>query len=90
MRWSRRTGSATRGDVGADGTRSVDDQVGVLVPHVKRGGTSYPRKGAGWALEINPFDPTGFKQGVIQARMILTADAGVMRASAFIKSTTIT
>ena len=53
MRWSRRTGSATRGDVGADGTRSVDDQVGVLVPHVKRGGTSYPRKGAGWALEIS-------------------------------------
>jgi len=44
----------------------------------------------GLTLEINPFDPTGFKQGVIQARMILTADAAVIRPAAFIKSTSIT
>ena len=44
----------------------------------------------GLILEINPFDPAGFKQGVIQARMILTADAAVLRPDAFIKSTLIT
>jgi len=44
----------------------------------------------GLMLEINPFDPTGFKAGVIQGRMILTADVGVIRPSAFVKSTSIT
>jgi len=44
----------------------------------------------GLIVEINPHDPAGFKAGIIQARMILTADAGVIRPSAFIKSTSIT
>jgi hypothetical protein len=44
----------------------------------------------GVVLEINPYDPAGFKAGIIQARMILTADMGVMYPSAFVKSTSIT
>ena len=44
----------------------------------------------GLILEINPFDPAGFKAGIIQARMIVTVDAAVLRPSAFIKSTAIT
>lgn len=44
----------------------------------------------GITLEINPYDPAGFKAGIIQARMILTADMAMLRPSAFIKSTSIT
>jgi len=44
----------------------------------------------GLTLEINPYDPAGFKAGIVQARMILSVDVGVIRPSAFIKSTSIT
>jgi HK97 family phage major capsid protein len=44
----------------------------------------------GFILEINPYEPTKFKQGIIEARMIISVDMGVIRPTAFVKSTSIT
>ena len=46
--------------------------------------------GAGFVLEINPYDPTHFKTGVIQGRIIVSADVAVLHAAAFCKSESIT
>jgi HK97 family phage major capsid protein len=43
-----------------------------------------------FTLEINPFDPTHFKTGVIQGRIILSCDVAVLHASGFCKAETIT
>jgi len=46
--------------------------------------------GEAFVLEINPFDPTHFKTGVIQARIILPCDVAVLHAASFVKSESIT
>jgi hypothetical protein len=46
--------------------------------------------GPGVTLEINPNEETKFKQGIIEARVVLDADMGVIRPSAFVKSESIT
>jgi HK97 family phage major capsid protein len=46
--------------------------------------------GQGFTLEINPYDPTGFKQGIIQARILVACDLAVRHPSAFIAATSIT
>lgn len=46
--------------------------------------------GEGFVLEINPYDPTHFKTGVIQGRIIVSADVAVLHAAAFCKSESIT
>ncbi len=44
----------------------------------------------GITVELNPFEATNFRSGMIQARMVLSVDMGVIRPSAFVKSTSIT
>lgn len=46
--------------------------------------------GPGVTLEINPYEQTKFEQGIIEARIVLDADMGVIRPSAFVKSEAIT
>ncbi len=46
--------------------------------------------GEGFVLEINPYDPANFKTGVIQARIILSADVAVLHPTAFVVATSIT
>jgi HK97 family phage major capsid protein len=46
--------------------------------------------GNGFVLEINPYDPAGFKAGTIQARLLVSCDVGVLHPSAFIQATSIT
>ena len=46
--------------------------------------------GSGLFLELNPFDTTGFKQGLIQARVIVSCDVAVLHPSAFIVASSIT
>jgi hypothetical protein len=46
--------------------------------------------GEGFVLEVNPFDPTGFKTGTIQARMLVTCDVAVLHPSAFVVASSIT
>ena len=46
--------------------------------------------GAGFILEINPYDPTHFKTGVIQARVIVSADVAIPHPSAFVVASPIT
>jgi hypothetical protein len=46
--------------------------------------------GAGLFLEINPNDPTGFKSGIIQARVLVSCDVAVLHPSAFIVASSIT
>jgi hypothetical protein len=47
--------------------------------------------GAGLELTINPFDPSGFKAGIVQARVLLSLDVGIAAdPAAFVKSTSIT
>jgi HK97 family phage major capsid protein len=43
--------------------------------------------GQGLTLEINPFDQTGFKSGMIQARVIVACDVAVLHPSAFVSAT---
>jgi len=45
--------------------------------------------GAGFTLEINPFEPSNFKSGVIQARIILSCDVAVRQAAAFVWATSV-
>jgi HK97 family phage major capsid protein len=44
----------------------------------------------GITLEINPYEQTNFRAGILQARMVLSVDMAVIRPSAFVKSTSIT
>ena len=44
----------------------------------------------GVTLEVNPYEQSKFKQGIIEARVVLDADMGVIRPSAFVKSESIT
>ncbi|MDC8451061.1 MAG: phage major capsid protein [Nitrospira sp.] len=46
--------------------------------------------GQGFLLEVNPFDPAGFKAGVIQARMLISCDVAVLHPSAFVVASSIT
>ena len=46
--------------------------------------------GAGFTVEVNPFDVTGFKTGVIQARILLSCDVVIRHPAAFCKAGTIT
>jgi HK97 family phage major capsid protein len=46
--------------------------------------------GEAFVLEINPYDPAGFKKGTIAARIILSCDVAVLHASGFVKAGTIT
>ncbi len=46
--------------------------------------------GAGLFLELNPNDPTGFKSGIIQARVLVSCDVAILHPSAFIVASSIT
>lgn len=46
--------------------------------------------GQGFELQINPYDSTGFKAGLIQARMLVTCDVAVLHPSAFVVASSIT
>lgn len=46
--------------------------------------------GQGFVLEVNPFDPTGFKTGTIQARLLVSCDIAVLHPSAFVVASSIT
>lgn len=34
-------------------------------------------------LEVNPLDPTGFRSGIIKARMLIDCDVGVLHPAAW-------
>ena len=40
--------------------------------------------GNGFTLEINPYDGTGFKTGMIQVRILIAMDVAVLHPSAFV------
>ena len=46
--------------------------------------------GQGFVLEVNPFDPAGFKAGLVQARMLFMCDVAVLHPSAFVVASSIT
>ena len=46
--------------------------------------------GAGFTLEINPYDPVGFKAGLIQARIIVSCDIAVLHPNGFVVASSIT
>lgn len=46
--------------------------------------------GAGLTLEINPYEQTNFRSGVIQARVLVSCDVAVLHPSAFIVASSIT
>ncbi|MCC7203117.1 MAG: phage major capsid protein [Nitrospirae bacterium] len=46
--------------------------------------------GNGFVVEINPYDNTGFKTGMIQARLLLSMDVSVLHPAAFCVATSIT
>lgn len=46
--------------------------------------------GGGFVFEVNPYDPTGFKAGIIQARVLVSVDVAVKHADAFAVSSSIT
>jgi HK97 family phage major capsid protein len=46
--------------------------------------------GPGFVVEVNPFDPAGFKSGMIQARIIVRCDVAVLHPSAFVVASSIT
>lgn len=46
--------------------------------------------GQGFVIEINPFDPTGFKAGAIQARLLVSMDVAILHPAAVCVSTSIT
>lgn len=45
---------------------------------------------SGVTIEVNPYDPTGFKSGVIQARLLISCDVAVLHPSAFVLASSIT
>ncbi len=46
--------------------------------------------GEGFVLEVNPYDPVGFKTLTIQARMLVSCDVAVLHPPAFVVATSIT
>lgn len=46
--------------------------------------------GAGLVLEINPYEQTNFRSGVIQARVLVSCDVAVLHPSSFIVASSIT
>lgn len=46
--------------------------------------------GSGFQLEINPYDPTGFKAGIIQARVMVSCDVAIRHANAFVWAESVT
>jgi hypothetical protein len=46
--------------------------------------------GEAFVLEINPFDPTNFRAGVIQARVLLSCDVAVLYPAGFAVASSIT
>lgn len=46
--------------------------------------------GAGLTLEINPYEQTNFRSGVIQARVLVSCDVAVLHPSSFIVASSIT
>lgn len=46
--------------------------------------------GAGFVFEVNPYDPTGFKAGTIQARVLVSLDVAIAHPSAFCVASSIT
>ena len=46
--------------------------------------------GPGLVVEINPFDPSGFKAGTIQARLIVSCDVCALHPGSFVKAESIT
>ena len=43
--------------------------------------------GPGFVVEINPYDATGFKTGMIQARILVSCDVAVLHPSSFVVAT---
>jgi len=41
-------------------------------------------------LELNPFDTTGFKSGIIQARVLVSCDNAVLHPAGFVVASSIT
>jgi hypothetical protein len=46
--------------------------------------------GSGFVFELNPYDATGFKTGIIQARVLMSADVAVAHATAFCLASSVT
>ncbi len=46
--------------------------------------------GPGFQVELNPYDPTSFKAGVIEARLLVTCDVAVLYPAAFTIASSIT
>jgi hypothetical protein len=46
--------------------------------------------GDGFVFELNPFDPTGFKTGTIQARLVVSCDVAIAHPSAWCVASSIT
>jgi HK97 family phage major capsid protein len=46
--------------------------------------------GEGFVLEVNPYDPTGFKAGLIQGRVLVSCDLAVLHPAGFVAATSIT
>jgi len=46
--------------------------------------------GAGLVLEINPYEQTNFRAGIIQARVLLSCDVAVLHPSSVIVASSIT
>lgn len=46
--------------------------------------------GSGFIVEINPYDSSGFKTGMIQARILVSLDVAVLHPAAFCVSSSIT
>jgi hypothetical protein len=46
--------------------------------------------GAGLVLEINPYEQTNFRAGIIQARVLVSCDAASVHPSSFIVASSIT
>lgn len=46
--------------------------------------------GDGIMVEINPYDPSGFKAGIVQARVMVSCDVAVLHPTAFCAATSVT
>ena len=45
---------------------------------------------SGFVVEVNPYDQSGFKSGMIQARIIVSCDVAVLRPAGFVVASSIT
>lgn len=46
--------------------------------------------GEGFVVEVNPYEPTNFRAGIIQARILLGCDVAALQASGFVVASSIT